>query len=149
MQLKNHIALSKAHQKKLQVFPGFFTTALNEFYFLTDEFGFRKPELDTWRNEANLIYKSENFRILIAYEYPNMIEITFKEFETPGYVTFRQLLQDLGISFSKDILKISEKNDMYEIEAQMALCFKTASSLLKENWESVSNHFNNSSHQVS
>src|SRR5687767_4546948 len=101
MELKSHIKLSKKHQKKLSVFPYFFIPALNEFYFLRDDFGFRKPELATWKNEANLIFMSKTLRVNIQYEYPNWIDLTFRKHDSRDYIYWRILLEELNFHLNE------------------------------------------------
>ena len=142
MQLKDHISLSKKHQKTFQVFPVFFTVSLNEFYFLKDDFGFRKPELSTWRNEATLKFKSDLFDISIQYEAPNWVEISFRKPDISGYLYLERLLEKLNIPFREDLLRIQKDKDIDEIQHQMTLCFQEASTLIKTNWKSIKEYMN-------
>ncbi|MCI0549525.1 MAG: hypothetical protein L0287_01075 [Anaerolineae bacterium] len=134
MELKSHIKLSKKHQKKLSVFPYFFIPALNEFYFLRDDFGFRKPELDTWKNEANLIFISKTLRVIIEYEYPNWIDVKFRKHDIRGYIYWRILLEELNFPLDEGLLTIQEQNNLNIIEVQIAARFKDIGTILKDNW---------------
>ena len=137
MELKEHITLSQKHQQSFRVFPSFFTSALNALYFLRDEYGFRKPELSTWKNEANLVFSSNYFEITIEYESPNWIEISFRKTEVPGKIYLDQLLEKLEIHYEKDFLGRIEGGDQSEIEQRITICLEKAGNIIRDNWNDI------------
>ena len=144
MELKSHIKLSKKHQKKLSVFPYFFIPALNEFYFLRDDFGFRKPELATWKNEANLIFMSKTLRVNIQYESPNWIDLTFRKHDSRDYIYWRILLEELNFPLNEGLLTIQEQNNLNIIQVQIEARFKDIGTILKANWKQISEYIDDS-----
>jgi hypothetical protein len=137
MKLKEHIVLSQKHQKSFQVFRSFFTSALNALYFLRDEYGFRKPELSTWRNEANLVFSSEQFKVTVEYESPNWIEISFRRVDIPGKIYLEQLLEKLNIHHEKHLLGSLGSDDLMDIEQRMMVCLEKAGNILRDNWKDI------------
>lgn len=99
--------------------------------------------MDTWKNEANLIFKSKLFQVTIEYECPNWVEISFRKVNVPGKIYLDQLLDKLGIPFENDFLRIKENNDMVEIDRQMVLRLQKAGTIIKENWGSIFDHICN------
>jgi len=143
MELRNDIVLSKGHQKTLMVFPYFFIPALNEFYFLKDEFGFKKPKLATWKNEANLTFESKDIEIVVAFEAPNWIEIVFKKNGSSGRIYLHRLFKKLGIPIDKDYLTIQESKDLNLIQDQITERFQLARKIIKINWKQIVEYINN------
>ena len=137
MELKDHITLSQKHQKSFRVFPSFFTSALNALYFLKTEYGFRKPELSTWRNEANLVFSSERFKITVEYESPNWVDISFRKNEVVGKIYLSQLLEKLNIHFEKGFLGSIDGDGQSEIEQRITDCLEKAGNILRENWKAI------------
>jgi hypothetical protein len=140
MELKSYITLSKKHQRELRSFPYFFIPALNEFYFLRDDYGFRKPELDTWKNEANLIFTSKTLKILIEYEAPNWIDVKLKKIDQRGYVYWSYLVEELSLPSKVGLMKIEETKDMKRIQTQIARHLKDVGMVLKVNWQSITDY---------
>src|SRR5574339_460745 len=97
MSLREGITLSKKHQRSFGVFPYFFKHGLNYFYFLTDECGFLKPKLDTWKNEGLVEFLSKDIRILVQYESPGWVSVCFQKIDIPGRVYERGLFKILDI----------------------------------------------------
>lgn len=145
MELRSHITLSKAHQKTLQIFPYFFIPALNEFYFLKDDLGFKKPDLTTWKNEANLTFESNNIEITVAFETPNLIEIIFKRLGVPGRIYSTALFKKINVPVDKDFLTVQERNDLSLVQEQIAESLQQASTVLKANWKQVTEYLSNAS----
>jgi len=145
MELRSHITLSKVHQKTLQVFPYFFIPALNEFYFLRDEYGFKKPDLAAWKNEANLTFESKNIEITVAFETPNWIEIIFKRSGDLGRIYSTALCKKIDVPLDKDFLIVRERNDLRVVQEQIEECLQQASVVLKANWKQVTEYLSNAS----
>jgi len=119
MFLRGDITLSKKHQKSFEVFPYFFRHALNHFYFLTDECGFLKPKLDTWKNEGAVEFVSKDIRILVQYESPGWVNVGFQKIDVPGTIYERRLFQTLDIPFDENLLRPSQKEYSPEAEKQI------------------------------
>jgi hypothetical protein len=109
MSLREGITLSQKHQKSFEVFPYFFTHALNYFYFLTDECGFRKPKLDTWKNEGVVEFPSKEIRVLVQYESPGWVNVCFQKIGIPGRIYEQRLFEMLDIPFDAHFLSNSAR----------------------------------------
>jgi len=118
MSLREGITLSKKHQKSFDVFPYFFKHALNHFYFLTDECGFLKPKLDTWKNAGLVEFLSKDLRVVVQYESPGWVNVCFQKIDIPGKVYERRLFEILHIPIDEALLKPSHKEYSQEPEKQ-------------------------------
>ena len=137
MELKDHITLSQKSQKSFRVFPSFFTSALNALYFLRDEYGFRKPELSTWKNEANLVFSSNQIKVTVEYESPHWIEISFRKTDVPGKIYLGQLLKKLGINYEKGLLGSMGNGDLMEVEQRISACLEKVGDVIRDNWKEI------------
>lgn len=137
MELKDHITLSQKNQKNFRVFPSFFISALNALYFLRDEYGFRKPELSTWKNEANLIFSTNRLKITVEYESPNWIEISFRRTDILGKIYLDQLLEKLNVRYEKGFLGSLGNGGLTEIEQRISVCLEEAGNIIRDNWKDI------------
>ena len=144
MFLREDITLSKKHQKSFEVFPYFFRHALNYFYFLTNECGFLKPKLDTWRNEGLVEFVSKDIRVLVQYESPGWVNVGFQKIDLPGTIYERRLFQTLDIPFDENLLRPSQKKysreaekQIQEMESDIERTTKHLSSILSDNREKI------------
>ena len=119
MPLYEDITLSKKHQRHFDVFPYFFSHALNYFYFLTNECRFRKPKLDTWRNEGLVKFISKELRILVQYESPGWVMVCFEKIGIPVRIYEQGLFQTLDIPFDANQLRRTQNE--YPKEAEMQI----------------------------
>ena len=144
MLLRNGITLSKKHQNSFRVFPYFFRPVLNHFYFLKDDFGFLKPNIDTWKNEGVVEFTSEDIRILVEYISPNWIGICFQKTNVPGGMYEHRLFEILGISYNVNLAKVipskyyqAAAKEIQEMEKAIEKTVKYLSSLIKDNHEKI------------
>ena len=71
------VDLSKRDAETANIFPYFFLPSLEAFEELRKENKFNKPNLDTNRDEALIIYKhKEQKELTIQFSFPNYIEIS-------------------------------------------------------------------------
>ena len=150
MELRKGISLSKKHQKNFQVFPYFFRHALNYFYFLTDECGFLKPKLDTWKNEGMVEFVSTDIRILVQYESPGWVTVCFQKIGIPGQVYEHGLFNLLDIPFDVSLRRPSQKKysqeaekQMQEIESDIERTTKYLSLIISDNREKIFSYLRN------
>jgi hypothetical protein len=144
MSLREGITLSKKHQKQFGVFPYFFKHALNQFYFLTEECGFLKPKLDTWKNEGLVEFLSKDIRVIVQYESPGWVTVCFQRIGIPGRVYERNLFGILNIPFDEALLRPSHKKyspeperQIQEIESDIERTIQYLSSIIWDNREKV------------
>lgn len=133
MPLPEEISLTKRQQKIFGVFPHFFETALNNFYFLTDQHGFHKPEIATWKNEGQVKYKSEDFEVIIEYESPDWVEVTFRISDRPGWLSLRNLVTTLGLRNHPDKPGSDQDFTSHESEDKLTKAIQSLSTILQEN----------------
>lgn len=142
MDLSKEIKLSQKHQKIFRVFPWFFTPTLNEFYFLTTEYGFKKPQLGVWRDEALVEFIKDDIGIIVEYGWPNFIGIYFKKASVPGKIYISRLFQKLDRAFDKNLLKLQQSQDKQEIEDEITSRLQTLSTIVEKNFEEISQYLN-------
>lgn len=152
MVLREGITLSKKHQRSFQVFPYFFSYALNYFYFLTDECGFLKPKLDTWKNEGTVEFVSRDVIILVQYESPGSVMVCFQKIGLPGRIYERSLFRRLGIPFDASLLSPSQKKysqeaekQIQEIESDVERTTRYLSLIIWENRDKIFSYLRNAS----
>jgi hypothetical protein len=152
MVLREGITLSKKHQKSFQVFPSFFGHALNYFYFLTDECGFRKPKLDTWKNEGMIEFLSKDIRIVVQYEFPSWVMVSFQKIGLPERIYESTLFDRLEIPFDENLLKPGQekyseepKKQIQEIKDDIERTIKYISLIIADNRERIFSYLKNSS----
>jgi hypothetical protein len=150
MSLREGITLSKKYQKSFDVFPYFFKHALNHFYFLTDECGFLKPKLDTWKNEGLVEFLSKDIRVVVQYESPDRVSVCFQKVGLPGRVCERGLFGVLDISFDEAFLRPSHKTyspeaaqQIREIESDIERTIQYVSSIIWDNHERIFSYLRN------
>ncbi len=144
MSLHARITLSKKHQRHFAVFPCFFTHALNHFYFLTEECGFRKPRLDTWKDEGIVEFLSKDIRVCIQYEYPAWVTVCLERIGVPKRVYERDLFDALEIPFDESSLRPSHEayspdpeRQRQEIESDIERTVHYLSMLIRDNLERI------------
>jgi hypothetical protein len=144
MPLSEGITLSKKHQKSFDVFPYFFKHALNHFYFLTEECGFLKPKLDTWKDEGLVKFLSKDVRIVVQYESPGRVYVCFQKIDIPGRVYERGLFGILDIPFDEALLRPSYKKyspepekQIQEIESDIEQTVQYVSHIIWDNREKI------------
>ena len=140
MTLRDGITLSKKHQKSFQVFPYFFSHVLNDFYFLTDECGFLKPKLETWKNEGMVEFVSGDLRVLVQYESPGGVTICFQKIGVPGRIYEQRLFEILGIAFDADLLRPNQHKYSQEAEKQIEEIEKDIAKATKHLSRIISDH---------
>jgi len=152
MLLRDDIILSKKHQRSFRVFPYFFRPVLNHFYFLTDDCGFLKPKLDTWRNEGLVEFPSKDIRILVEYMSPNWIGVCFRKINVPDRVYEHQLFETLGIAYDMNLAKVNQSTHFQETEKEIQEMEKAIevpviylSNIIRDNREKIFSHLRNSS----
>ena len=133
MPLREEISLNKRQLKAFGVFPHFFENALNAFHFLTEEHGFGKPELATWKNEGQVKYSSREFEVIIEYESPDWVDVTFKKSGRSDRVSLRHLTKTLGLPINPS--KTGSDNDatMQGSHDDLSRAIQTLSTNLQEN----------------
>jgi hypothetical protein len=133
MPLREEISLTQRQLKIFGVFPHFFETALNNFYFLTDQHGFHKPKIATWKNEGQVKYISEDFEVIIEYEYPDWVDVTFRISDRPGWFSLRKLVTALGLRNHPDKPDSDQDFASHETEDKFAKAIQSLSAILQEN----------------
>ena len=144
MSLREGITLSKKHQRRFEVFPYFFKHSLNHFYFLTEEYKFLKPKLDTWKNEGLVEFLSKDIRVVVQYESPGWVMVCFQKIGIPRNVCERELFRILDIPFDETLLRPNHKKysqeperQIQEIESDIVRTIQYVSHLIWDNREKI------------
>jgi len=151
MSLREVITLSKKQQKSFEVFPYFFKHALNHFYFLTDECGFLKPKLDTWKNEGVVEFPSKEITVLVQYESPGWVNVCFQKIGIPGRIYEQMLFEMLDIPFEAHSLKNRQEENysqeaekqIQEIESDVERTIRYVSRIILDNREKIFSYLRN------
>ena len=155
MFLREGINLSQKNLKSFEVFPYFFKHALNYFYFLTDECGFLKPKLDTWKNEGAVEFTSKDIRVLVQYESPGWVNVSFHKFGIPGRIYERRLFEILDIQYDETLLSPSqnkysneEEKQILELEKDIERTTQYLGRLIRENKEKIFSYVSSANNLV-
>jgi hypothetical protein len=122
---------------------------------LTDECGFLKPKLDTWKNEGVVEFVSSDTRVLVQYESPGWVNVCFQKIDVPGRIYEHRLFEILNIPFDANLLRPSQKKYSQEAEKQIQglesdieRTTKYISLIISDNREKIFSYLRNASSLV-
>lgn len=141
MPLRKEISLSKRNLKNFGVFPHFFENALNSFHFLTEERGFSKPVLATWKNEGQVKYISEEFEVIIEYEFPDWVDVTFRKSGRSGWSSLCNLVKALGLPIHPGMADPDLNPASQKPGDNLSQAIQSLSTILRENNAEIFTYF--------